>query len=301
MKRRWLGVLLSLLVPGFGVLRAGLPRRAFAWFIALQSAAFIGALSLSLSEVPFGLAIFIFTVVIFAQVWMLCDSFRPGRMTPLLWLVFAILIAAIIYLPPPASLAARFFKIPTGAMEPTLIGARSTSTPDHVIVDRFSYHFSLPRRGDLVVFATSQISGIRHQAENSGEEVFYAKRLVGLPGEKLRIADGKLFADGRPLGEADGIPAIIYTDQIGMPGTAKQEGSDFVIGPDEYFVLGDNSPNSFDSRYWGCVPASAIYGKVTTIYYPFSRAGRISAAPSKQENQTEQGGKANGAILHSRN
>ena len=275
LKRRWLGLLLSLLVPGFGVLRAELTRRALAWFLGLHLAALLAGLSFGLSAVPFWLAVLVFASAIAAQIWMLCDSFRPGRMTPLLWLVLVSLVAATVYFPTPASLVARAFKIPTGAMEPTLIGSRSGSTPDHVIVDRFSYRISPPKRGDLIVFATSQISGIQHPADSTGEEVFYFKRLVGLPGERIRIADGKLFADGRLLGESDGIPAITYTDPVGVPTTAKREGQDFVIGPDEYFALGDNSPNSFDSRYWGCVPAAAIYGKVTMIYYPFSRAGRL--------------------------
>jgi signal peptidase I len=275
LKRRWLGLLLSILVPGFGVLRAGLTRRAFAWFLVLQLASLVGGLSLGLSAVPFWLAVLFFASAIAAQIWMLCDSFRPGRMTPRLWLVLVGLLAATVYLPIPASLVARAFKIPTGAMEPTLIGSRSAPTPDHVIADRLSYRISPPRRGDLIVFATSQISGIQHPPHSTGEEVFFIKRLVGLPGEKIRIADGKLFADGRLLGERDGIPAITYTDPVGVPATAKREGQDFVVGSDEYFALGDNSPNSFDSRYWGCVPAAAIYGKVTMIYYPFSRAGRL--------------------------
>jgi signal peptidase I len=275
-KRRWLGVLLSLLVPGFGILRAGLPRRALGWFLGLQLASLIGGLGFGLSVVPFWLTVFVLAAAIVAQIWMLCDSCRPGRMTLPLWLAFAGLLAVTFYLPEPASLVSRAFKIPTGAMEPTLIGARSASTPDHVIVDRIGYRLGSPQRGDLIVFATSGISGIQHPADSGGDEVFYTMRLVGLPGERIRIADGKLFADGRLLGESDGIPAIHYTEQCGVSSTAKREGQDFVIGPDEYFALGDNSPNSFDSRFWGSVPTSAIYGKVTLIYYPFSRAGRIA-------------------------
>jgi hypothetical protein len=144
MKHRWFGVLLSLLVPGFGVLRAGLPRRAFAWFLGLQLTSLMLGLSFGLSAVPFWLAIVIFTAAIVAQIWMLCDSFRPGKMSRLLWLVLVGLLAATFYLPTPASLVARAFKIPTGAMEPTLIGSRSASTPDHVIVDSLSYRISPP-------------------------------------------------------------------------------------------------------------------------------------------------------------
>jgi signal peptidase I len=284
MKRRWLGVFLSMLVPGFGVLRAGLPRRALAWFLGLHLASLIVGLSFALSAVPFWLTVVVFAASIVAQLWMLYDSFRPGRMTRLLWLVYVGLLVAILLVPAPASLVARAFKIPTGAMEPTLIGSRSASTPDRVIADRLSYSISPPRRGDLIVFATSHISGIPHPADGTGEEVFYIKRIVGLPGERIRIADGKLYADGRLLGEPDGIPAIAYTDPVGAPVTAKREGRDFVIGPEEYFALGDNSATSFDSRYWGGVPAAAIYGKVTMIFYPFSRAGRIATATTEPSN-----------------
>lgn len=142
------------------------------------------------------------------------------------------------------------------------------------MVDRLSYRFSAPKRGDLIVFNTTQIPGIRHSDQSAGTE-FYIKRLVGLPGERIRIADGKLYANGRLLGASDGIPAFPYTDPAGSTSAVKREGKDFVVGPNEYFALGDNSENSYDSRYWGCVPASSIFGKITLIYYPFSRAGRL--------------------------
>src|SRR4030095_10064347 len=156
-KRRWLGLLLSLLVPGFGIIRAGLPRRGAGWFLGLQLLALIVGLSFGLSVMPLWLAILVLIAAIIAQIWMLCDSFRPGRMTVTLWLLFFGLLAATILLPSPASLVARAFKIPPGAMEPTLLGARTASTPDRVIVDRLSYRFGSPRRGDLIVFTTSQI------------------------------------------------------------------------------------------------------------------------------------------------
>lgn len=74
--------------------------------------------------------------------------------------------------------------------------------------------------------------------------------------------------------EKDGVPPIKYTEFPDSSSSAKKEGNAFIVGNDEYFVLGDNTSHSFDSRFWGCVPASNIYGKPTKIYYPFSRMGK---------------------------
>ncbi len=261
-RRRWPGVLLSLFVPGFGLLRSGAPRRAVAWFLGLHLAALVAAIGLVSSAVPLPLAILPFGVLIVAAIWMLCDSFKPGRMTWPLWGLFAGLVLLLPLLPDPAALVVRSFEIASGAMEPTLMGSRSASSPDKVVVDRLSYRFAPPQRGDLVVFATSGIPGIGRR--HDGEE-FFVMRLVGLPGERIRLSEGRLFAGGRLLGEEDGIPGSI--EYSGPDG-------EYVVGPDEYFVLGDNSSDSNDSRYWGCVPKAALYGKVAMIYYPFGRAGR---------------------------
>lgn len=273
-KRRWLGLLLSVFVPGFGIIRAGNWPRGAGWFLGLHAVGFVMGVSFALSVVPFWLAAGVFVTAVVAHIWMLWDSFRPGRMRVSLWLVFFGLFAVSACLESPAFMMARPFTIPTAAMEPTLLGSRSASTPDHVMVDRLSYRFGSPKRGDLIVFSTSRIPRIPRQSEKD-EEILYIKRLVGLPGERIRIADGKVFADGRSLDEEDGIPPFYYTEFAGVPSAARPEGPEFVVGSDEYFVLGDNSLNSLDSRYWGCVPASAVYGKVTMIYYPFDRAGRV--------------------------
>jgi signal peptidase I len=121
-----------------------------------------------------------------------------------------------------------------------------------------SYRFSAPRRGDLAVFATTGITGIP-------EEAFFVKRVVGLPGEKIEIRDGHIFADGRQLKEEDGIPDAISYEAV--------RGGRYVVSEGAYFMLGDNSRNSYDSRYWGSVPRANIFGRVSRIYYPFSRAG----------------------------
>ena len=99
------------------------------------------------------------------------------------------------------------------------------------------------------------------------------KRLVGLPGERIEIRDDRVFADGKVLEQGAGIPPVSYVfPGSGMPSVFSDGGS-FSVPRDGFFVLGDNSTRSFDSRYWGAVPRENIYGRVARIYYPWSRIG----------------------------
>jgi signal peptidase I len=265
--RRWPGVLLSLFVPGFGLVRAGRPFRGLAWFIGLQ---FLGVVLTALfivRAVPTWvicggmLAGFVFFLT------MLADSFRPGRLTWPLAFGLVIVFVALVALPSVPQLMARSFKVPTAAMEPTLAGG-SHGTPDCVIIDRVSYLFSQPKRGDLVVFRTTGIMGI----EGDGE-IFFVKRLVGLPGEQIEIRDGHVFADGRLLDKESGIPPITYiSPAVSLPSVIPKGGS-YTVPQDGFFFLGDNSAHSLDSRHWGSVPRRNIFGKVSRIYYPLSRIG----------------------------
>lgn len=274
-ERRWPGLVLSFFVPGFGLIRAGLWRRGVAWLVGMLLFNFLLGVCLALSFVPVWLAVVTVCASVAAPIYMLRDGFRPGRMTRQLWLLFLGMFVALIVIPSPVLSVVRSFRIPTGGMEPTLRGAKSSSGTDHVTVDLLSYRFSPPKRGDIIVFSTSRITALHKITGNAGEN-FFMQRLVGMPGEVIRIADGKVFANGKPLGEADGIPAFHYQfPHSSFMQTAMKQGEDFVIGPDEYFVLGDNTSNSLDSRYWGCVPSSSVHGKVTMIYYPFSRLGRL--------------------------
>ena len=265
--RRWPGLLVSLLVPGFGLVRAGRPLRGLAWFLGLQLLGVAIALLFITRAVPNWVVGIGVLVTLASTLAMLVDSFRPGRMSSPLVVIFAAVLGALILLPTLPQLLARAFKVPTAAMEPTLMGA-SQGSPDHIIVDRVSYLISQPKRGDLVVFRTTGITGIP-------ADTFYVKRLVGLPGERIEIRNGRVFADGKQLDEASGVPPITYTSpRRGGGSLPTLNGSDSYVVPEKkFFMLGDNSGNSYDSRYWGCVPQENIYGKVARIYYPFSRIG----------------------------
>lgn len=273
-ERRWPGLLLSFLVPGFGLFRAGMPLRGTAWFVGLFLVNLIVGLSLALSVVPIWLVAVVLISSVFVSIWMLRDGFRPGKMNGKLWALFMGLFVALLLIPSPVFIVARSFKLSTGGMEPTLRGANSPSGADHVAVDLVSYRINSPQRGDLIVFSTSEITGLTRMTGDRSDTMFIM-RLVGMPGETIRLSDGKVFADGRQLGMEDGIPPFSYKNPRAdhLP-IALVEGEDFVVGSDEYFVLGDNVSNSFDSRYWGSVPESSVIGKVTMIYFPFGRVSR---------------------------
>lgn len=137
---------------------------------------------------------------------------------------------------------------------------------DSVIVEKLSYYTSEPARFDVIVFKPKQ----------KDITDFYVKRIIGLPGEKIRIDEGCIYINGEVLEEGFGKEPI--TD----PGRCVEE---IVLGNDEYFVLGDNRNVSKDSRFVevGNVKRSAIVGKVWAKIWPFNEIGIFEH--KKQQNK----------------
>jgi signal peptidase I len=172
------------------------------------------------------------------------------------------------------------FKIPSGSMEPTLL------VGDHVLVNKFLfggrgawYEKLLPyrpvRRGDIIVFKFPY-----------DDHVDYVKRVIGLPGDHLRIIDQLVYIDGQVLSEpyvihgetydplGDNFPPADQTllqDRLRPEWAAQIAGyinrGSLVVPPDHYFVMGDNRDDSSDSRYWGFVDRDAIIGRPMLIYW----------------------------------
>lgn len=141
------------------------------------------------------------------------------------------------------------FVIPTGSMEPTiLIG-------DRVLAEKVSLRFGPPKQGDVVVFD-----------DPTGQHPQLIKRVIAVGGQELDIRNGAVFVDGKQL------------DEPYLHGVRTDPGSEAipVVVPDGYvWLMGDNRPNSGDSRFLGPQPVSAIRGKAFAIYWPFEHMGGL--------------------------
>jgi len=158
------------------------------------------------------------------------------------------------------------FKIPTGSMEENLL------IGDHLIVNKMLYAPTLGsveraiepvrdvRRGDVIVF----------KFPNEPERDFI-KRVIGLPGERIRIENKKVFIDGEPLDE----PYTYFSEPpeeaaLGAFSDSRRDNMPELLVPQgEYFVMGDNRDNSHDSRFWGTLPRDMLKGRALMIYWSY--------------------------------
>jgi len=171
-------------------------------------------------------------------------------------IVIAFVLAMII-----RAFVVQAFKIPTGSMRMTLVEG------DIILVNKFIYGAKIPftdlrlpainqpKRGDVVVFI---------YPENPKKD--FIKRLIGLPGETLEIKSGTVYINGKPL-----LGSMFSQRYYYNRGEFGQEGQSIVIPENSFFVLGDNSASSQDSRYWGFVPHKNILGQAMVVYWPLKR------------------------------
>ena len=159
---------------------------------------------------------------------------------------------------------AKPYQIPTSSMEPTLHCARPSAGclatfSDRVLANRLAYRFRDPRRGEIVVFRAPPAA-----AEQCGPVGTLVKRIVGLPGETVRMVTGRVLVEGRSLDES----AYIHG--------AAQRGSEsgvWKVPRGSYFMVGDNRTASCDSRAWGPVPRANLIGPIVATYWPPRRVG----------------------------
>jgi signal peptidase I len=156
-----------------------------------------------------------------------------------------------------------------------VIARGAVDTGDQVFVDKFSYNFVSPQRGNVFVFRTDNIPAIPGDPE-TGEHSFYIKRLAGVPGDTLRVDPPLLYTNGnvaegfgfkRVMGRKDGYQG--YSNQANSTYLNNPKAT-FLLPEHSYFAMGDNSYNSFDSRYWGPVPEPNLVGRGLFVYWPFT-------------------------------
>lgn len=153
------------------------------------------------------------------------------------------------------------FKIPTGSMRTTLLEG------DLILVNKFIYGAKVPftnlylpklrepKRGDVIVFIYPQDT-----------KKDFIKRLIALPGETVEIKNGTIYINDKPL-----LEPIFNQRYYYNRGEFAQSGQKIKIPEDSFFVLGDNSGSSQDSRYWGFLPRRNVLGKAVVIYWPPQR------------------------------
>ncbi len=166
-----------------------------------------------------------------------------------------------------------------GLVNPGQVIARGyVETGDQVLVDKFSYHWMRPNRGQVFVFTTKDITGIEHSSSFDPQfgSQHYIKRLAGIPGDRLEVAQPRLLINGE-LAKEFGFRRVM-SQQDGYRGYFEmgQYADGIALGPEQYFAMGDNSASSFDGRNWGPVPQKNIVGRALVVYWPFGQHfGRI--------------------------
>ena len=159
----------------------------------------------------------------------------------MLSVVLAIVVILFLYQP---------VKVEGTSMMPGLVDQ------ERIFINKFVYRFGIAdiSRGDTVVFWFPQ------DISKS-----YIKRVIGVPGDRVEVVEGTVYVNGKALTEP-------YVPEEYRDHTSARE---HVLGPDEYFVLGDHRSSSNDSRVWGTVPRHDIYGKAVFVYWPLDRMGAV--------------------------
>jgi signal peptidase I len=159
-----------------------------------------------------------------------------------IWEVAEVFLVALIAVAAIKYFLIQPFIVNGASMEPVFFDG------DYLLVDEVSYHFKDPQRGDVIVLRSPQ-----------DKSVYYIKRIVGLPEEDIVVDGSTVKINGKALDETY-LPSGIMNDWTGHV--------EYKLNNQQYFVMGDNRLNSFDSRYWGPLSRSSIIGLVRIRLWP---------------------------------
>ncbi|HEX9547087.1 MAG TPA: signal peptidase I, partial [Acidimicrobiales bacterium] len=169
------------------------------------------------------------------------------------------------------SIVVKRYRTSSSSMAPTI------QVGDQLLIDRLTLRFRPPHRGDVVIFnppAGSAINacGVDHSPDQACPlptpgrlAAVFVKRVVGLPGDRVTIAGGRAYVNGK-LQRHPSLPRSVDCDICDLP-------LSITVPPGHFFVMGDNRDHSNDSRVWGPVPSSWLIGRVLLSYWPLSRFG----------------------------
>ena len=160
----------------------------------------------------------------------------------IIWEALEVVLIAFLPLFISYQFLARPFLVQGASMEPNF------DNGNYLIVDIISYKLGSPERGDVIVF---------HYPGNRA--LYYIKRIIGVPGDKVTLKDGGILINDKKI-EEKYLPEYTVTDPY--------DRSEFILGTDEFFVMGDNRSASFDSRSWGTLERKDIVGVVKFRVWP---------------------------------
>jgi len=160
--------------------------------------------------------------------------------------VLAVLVMVYLFLVSPQEISG-------ASMEPNFHNG------EYILTNKVLYKFREPQRGDVVIFKSPK-----------NKEVDYIKRIIGLPGEIVRLEKNTFFVNDQPIDEPYLAPGTTV-----FGGSYLSEGQEIIVPPGTYFVVGDNRPHSSDSREFGPIPLVDFIGVAFLRYFPFDRFGTL--------------------------
>ena len=183
------------------------------------------------------------------------EESKSSRFFEEVWEIIRVLLISAAVVLPIRYFIIQPFVVRGASMEPNF------TDKEYLIIDEVSYYFSLPERGETIVF--------RYPRD---PRQFFIKRIIGLPGERVKIEKGRVeifnaeYPDGFTLQE----------EYLDPPGRSTHSDSETTLKDGEYFVLGDNRDFSSDSRLWGVLPREFIVGRAVFRAWPFARFGPVA-------------------------
>lgn len=276
-KEPLLAVMLSVILTGLGQVYAGKVIRGLAFFfIPVVSAIILTVYLINPNTSINAFVILLGVILVIFGIWVIFDAYHCAKTYNLsnnlerrisggkkTILIVGIIFFAFIFNPFQMfaqsivsyikANVVQAYKFPSGSMEPTI------QKQDRLLADKAIYKKSKPQRGDFIVFTYPP-----------DPKKQFVKRLIAFGGETVEIKDGRIYINDQPCADANTKDRYYYNK-----GDYGQANKPVAVPGGTYYVLGDNSASSMDSRYWGFVPSKDVSGKIYKIYWPMNRSGKV--------------------------